>query len=97
MSRSCRACGTRVKLVTSKSSEYRPIERQERKFNALRIPKSIEANLPYKSKPKVRSRVMGGLGAEGACLFLFLALAISGLVSDQPLCAAACLISLVPF
>ncbi|EDQ90423.1 uncharacterized protein MONBRDRAFT_635, partial [Monosiga brevicollis MX1] len=46
-----------VPIPKNKSSEYRPIERQERKFNALRIPKSIEANLPYKSKPKVRSRL----------------------------------------
>jgi hypothetical protein len=35
-----------------KDSVYRPIERKERRFNALKIPKAIEANLPFKSKPK---------------------------------------------
>jgi ribosome biogenesis protein BMS1 len=40
--------------VCSRDSSYRPVERKERRFNKLKIPKSIEANLPYKSKPKVR-------------------------------------------
>ncbi|ODV84561.1 hypothetical protein CANARDRAFT_29092 [[Candida] arabinofermentans NRRL YB-2248] len=32
------------------NSTYNKIERQERKFNALKVPKSIKANLPFKSQ-----------------------------------------------
>lgn len=34
-------------------SLYRPIERAPRRFNPFRIPKSLQAALPFKSKPKV--------------------------------------------
>lgn len=34
-------------------SEYKPIERQKRVFNPLSIPKKLQAELPFASKPKV--------------------------------------------
>ena len=36
-----------------KDSEYKEIVRTEKKFNALKIPKSLQQELPYKSKPKL--------------------------------------------
>jgi ribosome biogenesis protein BMS1 len=33
-----------------KNSAYRPIERQERHFNPLRVPRKLQAELPYKSQ-----------------------------------------------
>eukprot|EP01138_Halocafeteria_seosinensis_P005844 gb/GECG01005973.1/.p1 GENE.gb/GECG01005973.1/~~gb/GECG01005973.1/.p1 ORF type:complete len:253 (+),score=61.28 gb/GECG01005973.1/:1-759(+) len=33
-------------------SQYRPIERPVRRFNTLKIPKNLQASLPFKSKPK---------------------------------------------
>jgi ribosome biogenesis protein BMS1 len=33
-----------------------PIERPARQFNALKIPKALQAALPFKSKPKVEER-----------------------------------------
>ncbi|CAK3809347.1 ribosome biogenesis BMS1 [Lecanosticta acicola] len=33
-----------------KNSAYRPIERQERHFNPLRVPRKLQADLPYKSQ-----------------------------------------------
>ena len=37
-------------------SLYKPIERQPRRFNALRIPRQIQAALPFKSKPKLEAK-----------------------------------------
>ncbi|KAI9315305.1 hypothetical protein BX666DRAFT_1961353 [Dichotomocladium elegans] len=34
-------------------SIYKPIERQTRRFNTLKIPKSLQAELPFASKPKL--------------------------------------------
>jgi ribosome biogenesis protein BMS1 len=34
------------------NSSYRDIERTERKFNPLRVPRALQAELPFKSKPK---------------------------------------------
>ncbi|KAJ2847604.1 Glycoside hydrolase 2 (Mannanase, beta-galactosidase), partial [Coemansia erecta] len=34
-------------------SHYKPITREVKRFNPLRIPKSLQAELPFKSKPKV--------------------------------------------
>lgn len=34
-------------------SQYRPIERQDRKFNPLKIPRAVQASLPYASKPAI--------------------------------------------
>lgn len=39
-------------IPVNKDSVYKPIERQKRKFNPLVIPKSLQAALPFKSKPK---------------------------------------------
>lgn len=36
-----------------KDSLYKPIERVPRVFPALRVPKSLQSELPFKSKPKV--------------------------------------------
>ncbi|KAI9469829.1 MAG: hypothetical protein EXX96DRAFT_532050 [Benjaminiella poitrasii] len=33
-------------------SIYKPIERKERRFNALKVPKSLQADLPFANKPK---------------------------------------------
>ncbi|OBZ81325.1 Ribosome biogenesis protein bms1, partial [Choanephora cucurbitarum] len=33
-------------------SIYKPIERKERRFNALKVPKSLQAQLPFANKPK---------------------------------------------
>ncbi|KAK1325694.1 hypothetical protein QJS10_CPA01g02755 [Acorus calamus] len=38
----------------NKDSVYKPIERKARKFNPLVIPKSLQAELPFKSKPKLQ-------------------------------------------
>ena len=34
-------------------SEYKPIVRKEKRFSKLKIPKSLQAQLPFKSKPKL--------------------------------------------
>eukprot|EP00127_Corallochytrium_limacisporum_P007108 Clim_evm27s242 gene=Clim_evmTU27s242 len=39
----------------NKDSTYKPIERKERRFNPLKIPKALEQALPFKSKPKNRN------------------------------------------
>ncbi|KAI9254273.1 hypothetical protein BY458DRAFT_579990 [Sporodiniella umbellata] len=37
-------------------SIYKPIERKERRFNTLKIPKSIQSELPFASKPKMMTK-----------------------------------------
>lgn len=37
------------------NSSYRAVERTERKFNPLRVPRALQAQLPFKSKPKQMS------------------------------------------
>ncbi|KAL7122020.1 hypothetical protein ACP275_01G019700 [Erythranthe tilingii] len=39
-------------VPVNKDSLYKPIERKQRKFNPLVIPKSLQAALPFASKPK---------------------------------------------
>ncbi|OMO75683.1 hypothetical protein CCACVL1_16107 [Corchorus capsularis] len=39
-------------IPVNKDSLYKPIERKPRKFNPLVIPKALQANLPFASKPK---------------------------------------------
>ncbi|XP_051151391.1 ribosome biogenesis protein bms1 [Andrographis paniculata] len=41
-----------VPVPVNKDSLYRPIERKPKKFNPLVIPKSLQAALPFASKPK---------------------------------------------
>ena len=42
-----------LSVPVQKDSEYKPIERLERRFNKLRVPKTLQANLPFASKPKL--------------------------------------------
>jgi ribosome biogenesis protein BMS1 len=35
------------------NSTYKPVERAPRRFNALRVPRALQAALPYASKPKI--------------------------------------------
>ena len=39
-------------IEVNPDSIYKPIERTERKFRALKVPKKLEESLPYASKPK---------------------------------------------
>ncbi|KAL2914398.1 Glycoside hydrolase 2 (Mannanase, beta-galactosidase), partial [Polyrhizophydium stewartii] len=41
-----------VRLVQNQDSLYKPIERPTRRFNKLRVPKALQADLPFASKPK---------------------------------------------
>ncbi|KAL7508045.1 hypothetical protein ACHAXN_006054 [Cyclotella atomus] len=43
---------TETPIEVNPDSIYKPIERKERKFNKLHVPKSIESALPFASKPK---------------------------------------------
>eukprot|EP00804_Cyclotella_cryptica_P003462 CCRYP_002111-RD/>CCRYP_002111-RD protein AED:0.29 eAED:0.29 QI:0/0.5/0.4/1/0.5/0.4/5/98/563 len=43
---------TETPIEVNPDSIYKPIERKERKFNKLFIPKSVESALPFASKPK---------------------------------------------
>jgi ribosome biogenesis protein BMS1 len=43
---------TATPIEVNPDSIYKPIERTERKFNKLRVPKKLEEALPYASKPK---------------------------------------------
>ena len=43
---------TETPIEVNPDSIYKPIERKERKFNKLFVPKSIESALPFASKPK---------------------------------------------
>ena len=43
---------TNEKFKVNKDSLYKPIERAPRKFNPLKIPKSLQKALPFASKPK---------------------------------------------
>lgn len=46
-----------IAIPTKKDSAYRPIDRPERHFNPLRVPKNLAAGLPFKSQiTKMRSR-----------------------------------------
>ena len=52
-------------------SLYKPIERPNRVFNRLNVPKALQAALPFKSKPKTeapRKRRGGGGGGRHACV-----------------------------
>jgi len=41
-----------IPIEVNPDSIYKPIERTPKKFNKLYIPKKLEANLPFKNKPK---------------------------------------------
>lgn len=40
-----------------KDSVYKPIAREKRRFNPLRVPASLQKQLPFKSKPKQREKL----------------------------------------
>ncbi|KAG7401765.1 Glycoside hydrolase 2 (Mannanase, beta-galactosidase) [Phytophthora boehmeriae] len=42
----------KLTVPVNPDSLYKPIVRKERKFSALRVPKKLQANLPFTSKPK---------------------------------------------
>lgn len=43
-------------IPNNKDSVYRPIHREERRFNPLKIPTSLQAKLPFASKPKLMKK-----------------------------------------
>ncbi|KAI8804043.1 hypothetical protein BJ742DRAFT_682433 [Cladochytrium replicatum] len=45
-----------VDVPKNPDSEYKPIVRQPKRFNPLHIPKSLQAELPFTSKPKLDSK-----------------------------------------
>lgn len=45
-------------------SEYRPVERSQRKWLPMQIPQSLVAELPMKSKPSVKSKSKDQIKAE---------------------------------
>lgn len=42
-----------LKTPTNVNSTYKPVERPARRFNTLKVPKKLQAALPYASKPKL--------------------------------------------
>ena len=49
-----------VPVPIKADSQYKPIERVERRFNPLFVPPKLQAALPYASKPKQQSKRGGG-------------------------------------
>ena len=47
---------TNTPIEVNADSIYKPIDRPERKFNTLKVPKKLEEALPYSSKPKNQDR-----------------------------------------
>lgn len=45
-----------VPIEVNPDSIYKPIERPEKKFNKLLVPKSLEASMPYASKQKLETK-----------------------------------------
>ena len=45
-----------LKTPTNVNSIYKPVERAARRFNPLRVPKKLQAALPYASKPKLMKK-----------------------------------------
>jgi ribosome biogenesis protein BMS1 len=46
-------------VPAKRDSTYRTIEREPRRFNPLKIPKTLQAALPFKSKPKMMAKQKG--------------------------------------
>lgn len=49
-----------IKTPLNVNSTYKKIQRPEKKFNPLIVPKKLQAALPYKSKPKLMAKQGGG-------------------------------------
>ncbi|KAE9405745.1 DUF663-domain-containing protein [Gymnopus androsaceus JB14] len=49
-----------IKTPLNINSTYKKIQRPEKKFNPLVVPKKLQAALPYKSKPKLMAKQGGG-------------------------------------
>jgi ribosome biogenesis protein BMS1 len=43
-------------VPVNKDSLYKPIERKPRQFNPLHVPKALQAQLPFASKPKLEKK-----------------------------------------
>ena len=43
-----------IEAPKKKDSEYKPVVREFKRFNELKIPKTLEKNLPFESKDKIR-------------------------------------------
>ena len=50
---------TGAKPRVQKNSLYKPIIRETRRFNPLRVPASLQKQLPFKSKPKLKEKRKG--------------------------------------
>lgn len=50
---------TGVKAPVKKNALYKPIVREKRRFNPLRVPASLQKQLPFKSKPKMKEKQNG--------------------------------------
>jgi ribosome biogenesis protein BMS1 len=61
---------TNTPIEVNPDSIYKPIERPQRRFNKLRIPKKLEEALPYASKPKLekKSRTKGYVSKRAVVL-----------------------------
>ncbi len=46
-----------IQPPVKKDSLYKPIERPVKKFNPLKIPRNLEKNLPFKSRPKYLAKM----------------------------------------
>eukprot|EP01135_Chromosphaera_perkinsii_P004300 Nk52_evm12s276 gene=Nk52_evmTU12s276 len=46
----------KIKIPYKHDSKYTPIVRQERRFNSLKIPKALQKDLPFASKPKLPTK-----------------------------------------
>ena len=44
-----------VGAPVNRDSLYKPVERAERRFNPLKVPKGLQSRLPYKTKPKTEA------------------------------------------
>ena len=59
--------GTRAPV--KKDSLYRPVERADRKFNPLKIPRNLEKSLPFKARPKytaAKNKKVNGMAIKKA-------------------------------
>jgi ribosome biogenesis protein BMS1 len=46
----------KMSIPINQDSLYQPIKRKERKFSTLKIPKKLQANLPFANKPKMDTK-----------------------------------------